>query len=352
MLAARVPFFARRFRDLFAVAALAFVVVAMTEPSARAADVPTAVLVLASTAPEACGSTAALRQGVAERLGYNPFRAEAARRLTVNLSGRGPFRAVVSLTSNAGRVLGRQPFEDADCGAIAGAVVLAAVLAIDPLALSPAPREARAPEPLPPAHDAPPTLPAIAATTGPPPRERPSRPSPPGESVHVRVAAGAEVLGGLVPGAAVGANGALGLRRGRWGLDLEGTTTSAGTTTTNAGGVSATATAGTLSPCYELVSSRSFGGALCMPLTAGALFSRGVGGALQYSRVDPLVFAGLRALAEWKAWRAFGLAAYGQAQIPLEHDELSVAIGEATTVVWKTPTASVAGGVVLFASLP
>jgi len=315
---------------------------------ASAADPPSAVLEFSGGA--ACLSEGEFRRQVAERMGYDPFRASAPRVLSIRVGGRGPYRGELLLRGSLGDEIGRRALEDADCEALRDALVLAVTLGIDPLAAMPKPSS-------PPKETAPPVIllerPAAPSPTLPVTEEAdrglPTRPSPP---LLLRASVGAQLFAGLTPGDVPGPSGSIGLRYGRFGLDVEGVTTLSGSSRTSAGGAEATATVGTLLPCYRVLVSGGFGADLCGELTGGALFSRGTDVSRAGSRTDPLVLAGLRLAGEWRFSRVLGVALFLQGSIPFEHDELTVDVAGAPAVVWKTPAASATGGLSMFALFP
>jgi len=336
------------------VSCLACVVASLARPQpARGSDPPTATLHFDRADGSTCSLEGELRQGVAERMGYDPFRTGAARALSIHLSGQGPYRGELVLRDASGREVGRRALEDADCGALKDALVLAVTLGLDPLALVRKPAEAPAPpsaaleEAVAPA--APPRV-----TRGVVVEERAAaEPSQPTTSVQLRVSLGAELFVGLGPGDVPGPSGSIGVRYGRFGVDVEGATTISGTSGgSSAGGAEGSVTLGTLLPCYRVWESGRAGVDLCGAFTGGALFSRGSDVSRSNARTDPVFAAGLRAHGEWRFTRALGVAIFAQGSIPLEHDELSVDVAGAPQVVWKTPSASLTSGLSMFALIP
>jgi len=326
---------------------------------ALAAEPPTAALDWDDGGGDAsCISEREFREGVAERMGYDPFRDEASRVLSIHIRGEPRHRAELVLSEVSGRrLLGRRELEDDDCRALRDSLVLAATLGLDPL--SGARSDTSAAPTAPGGRDmdegpvpAPVSEPRTQ-TPGAPPLERDEASGVPTSTrVLLRVSVGAEVLAGTVPGASFGPSASVGLRYGRLGLDLEGTTTVAGTSHSSDGGAEGTSTTGSLLPCYRAMQSGRWVADLCGVFTAGALFSRGVGVSHADSRTDPVLLAGLRGAVEWRLTRVFGLAAFAEGALPLWHDELSVDDGGVSEVVWKTPAASLVTGLSTFALLP
>jgi hypothetical protein len=324
----------------------------MTRPGvARGSEPPTAILEFERDEGASCPIESEFRQSVAEKMGYDPFRMAAARVLSIHVSGHGPYRGELILRDASGREVGRRVLQDADCVAMRDSLVLAVTLGLDPLALMGRPSDAPvappvAGRPLPPA--SPSSEPSTFTEERAPPV--PSRPS---RSVELRVALGAELFVGVGPGDAPGPSGSVGVRYGRFGVDLEGATTLSGTSGgAVAGGAEGTATLGTLLPCYRVWVLGRAGVDLCGAFTGGALFSRGADVSRSNSRIDPVFFAGLRARGEWRFTRALGVALFVEGAIPLEHNELSVEVAGASQPVWKTPPASFTTGLSMFALIP
>src|SRR5580658_4607224 len=108
---------------------------------APAAEPPTASLAWDDGGNASCVSEREFRAGVAERIGYDPFRTAASRALSVRISGERQHRAVLALSDVAtGRTLGRREIEDGDCAALRDSLVLAATLGLDPLSGAMSPR--------------------------------------------------------------------------------------------------------------------------------------------------------------------------------------------------------------------
>jgi hypothetical protein len=326
---------------------------------AHAGEPPTAVLEFRHDAGATCPTEAELRREVAEKVGYDPFRTNAPRVLSIHVSGSGPYSGDLVLRDATGHEVGRRKLEDADCAALRDSLVLAITLGLDPLALLRRPETETKTEAVTaqvaPSESALPALPAvrvdIAGATFAKEQASPAE-SEPRTPLLVRVAVGALVAAGLTPGDVVGPSGAVGLRYGRLGVDIEGSTTLSGASTTDSGGATATATTGTLLPCYRFWRSGSFGSDLCGTFTGGALFSRGTDVSRADSRTDAILSAGLRLAADWRFTRVLGLGFFVQGAIPLEHNELSVAVSGASQVVWKTPSAAATGGLSVFALFP
>lgn len=212
-----------------------------------------------------CPDEQALRESVAARLGYDPFRADAEGAVSATLS-RGPrgLRAVVELRDRSGRVTGSRLLTTArkDCRELASAMALAICIAVDPLVLTRAlpPKESPPPPPPPP----PPPCPSC-----------PLCPPPPRAPVRFRAGVGAQLDVGAVPTlASLGVVAQAELRHRAFALALEGRVDpelGSARASSDGGGVGATLLLALLVPCARL---RSFG--LCALLGMGALKGRGV----------------------------------------------------------------------------
>ncbi|MEZ4394671.1 MAG: hypothetical protein R3A48_26660 [Polyangiales bacterium] len=133
---------------------------------------PTAVLRYergagASTCPDA----QAIRDAVAARLGYDPFRDAAPMTVRATIARhRRRLRGRVEVTHAAGAALGTREIESShrDCAEIASALTLAVSIVIDPLSLTrPAPPPPAPPVVTPPAP--PPPAPPVVTPPAPPP---------------------------------------------------------------------------------------------------------------------------------------------------------------------------------------
>jgi hypothetical protein len=334
-------------------AAMAFI--ALDPAVARAAPLPTAVLELRVTAP--CATEPELRRAVTEKFGYDPFRDEAPVTVSITLGpdGRGVYHGSVSLRDEDGRELGRRTVEDARCESVRESLVLAVSLALDPL--GPAGRASASPadrtidEQPPPASPGAP--PRVEAPIAPPMVDR-AVPPPPGTRARpsLRVAVGGEVFSGVSPGTVPGVHGSLGLRYGRWGLDVEGGTTSEGSSGNTFGSAQGSVALGSLVPCYGAWSLASFALDGCVVASGGVLFSHGANVSVAASRTDPVASAGVRLQAEWRFARSLGVAAFADGAMELVRSELSVADVGVSQVVWRTSPAAASGGLSLFALIP
>jgi hypothetical protein len=242
-----------------------------------------------------CPGEAALRAGVAARLGYDPFFAWATRTIIVELEGahRG-FRARAKIVDGEGHVIGQRLLESPskDCDDLIGSLALAISLAIDDLPVEPlppverdAPRDALAtPEP--------PRATAIVAVSG----EAEPPPAPPMRVRSWTFVSSAGIHGslGTAPSPALGLPAGLGVRGSWWSLTVEGRSDFPVSMTLSDGGrLSSSLLLAGLVPCAHLRvglfaclqgALGSFRGAsdgISMPLSDSAFFA-GAGGRVGY----------------------------------------------------------------------
>lgn len=181
-------------------------------PSVHAS--PTARLVYVRGAgAESCADEASMRQAVASRLGYDPFRVVADTTLTADVSREnGVFHGHVKLVDASGVERGARTLESraGDCGELTSAMALSMSIAIDPVSVlsptpattpnAPEPEPPRAPEPEPPRAPEPPPRPPPAVV--PPPRGE--RASPPVPAFRFGLVAEVHAAFGVGPSAAPG----------------------------------------------------------------------------------------------------------------------------------------------------
>ncbi len=146
----------------WAVLSFASVSVAGSEVVAQAPD-PVVLIYERGEGAAACPDETELRDAVAARLGWVPFRDDATRVVRARVVARGRrLEASVEALGPDGRVAGRREIQSAsrDCDELARGVALAISVAIDPLSLvrpEPAPEPAPAPAPEPAIAEAPPS---------------------------------------------------------------------------------------------------------------------------------------------------------------------------------------------------
>ncbi|WP_394832235.1 hypothetical protein LVJ94_37540 [Pendulispora rubella] len=243
-----------------------------------AADEPPRVRLVYVRGPgtEKCPDERDLRNGVAARLGRDPFDDHAERMVTARVSrARKILRARIEVHGPAGELYGERELssKDKDCAELAEATELAIAIAIDPLgAMSPKPIVTEAPptapapvdEPHPPPAP-PPQAPARVAEPLPPPPPPPARP-------HLQFHAEGGPVGSLGAGPQVAVGGRLlvGLRRAPLSLGLEGRLDAPTTRSVGPGSIETSLMLAALVPCYHYSVLAG-----CAILGAGALQSHG-----------------------------------------------------------------------------
>jgi hypothetical protein len=189
----------------------------------------TVVLIYARHAgAEACPNEQALRRAVIDRLGYDPFRPDAAAAVTASITRvRGGFRADVTLGDGNGNVEGMREMSsrEDDCVELAEAMALAISIAVDPMG-APLPAAPLEPSAAPGAagSDAAPGAARVTPAAAP---DRDMRPVPAAsralrEPLALRAAVGPVLGFGTAPGTSAGLALQLGGRRGWSSLGLEG----------------------------------------------------------------------------------------------------------------------------------
>ncbi|WP_394825272.1 hypothetical protein [Pendulispora albinea] len=228
----------------------------LAAPMARAN--PTARLVYIRSAGAAdCPDEDALRNAVAARLGYEPFRHMAPVTIVAQITrAQGLYKGDVKLLDDAGVERGRRAIAERTnrCEDVITAMALTVSIVIDPLSLTrpkPAPEgpvEVIAPEPPPP----PPPEPEPAKP--PPPRD-----PPPDDTKRSKVAPHAFLGGGVVgalgvaPSASLGIAGFIGMRTSALSFALEARNDLPASTAIEGGGrVSSHVTVGSVVGCAYL----------------------------------------------------------------------------------------------------
>lgn len=236
---------------------VAFAALATSE--ARAAEAPPATLDYeVARGVDGCPAADELRGAIATRLGYDPFRDDAARRLTARIDrASGALEGRIELRDERGIALGSRSLRAPSCAELATSLAFAISMAIDPLhALAPPPNAARAPSPSPPPPTrdapidaAPLSVDAPAATPREAPPAAPRTTTPLAPRVHASVgAAGLGLLAGVSPLFALGA----GLRRGDAAIDVEGRFAPASSVQVDGGTVRTSTLGVALLPCAHL----------------------------------------------------------------------------------------------------
>ncbi|MFT3772530.1 MAG: hypothetical protein QM820_44620 [Minicystis sp.] len=266
-----------------------------------------------------CAAEAAFRARVAGRLGYDPFRDDAAVELRVRIKARGARAHADVVLIRDGSPAGQRALDDGRCEALSDAVASAVALVLDPVAA------VRAPEPTPaaavdtPPPGAPLPSPAPPEPPAPPPRVEGSAapaPSPAPETplfvpfVHADGTVGFARAPAVLLGARVG----VGVRRGAFSVaaeaQVEATPVAAKLTAVDR--VDVAVLSGALVPCGHV-------GVLeaCGVLALGSVQAK----ALDVSRPETqrsfFAVLGLRAGVSWPVSRMFALRAHGSLGFPL-----------------------------------
>jgi hypothetical protein len=297
--------------------------------SAAAEERPSARLDYRADADAGCPDERAIADQVAARLGYDPFRRDAATtvRAIITREGRG-LRARIEIRDAGGGELGaRQLGSSRDCAELVSAAALAISIALDPL-------QAKAQPPLP----KPPECPTCPVCPPPAP--------PPRDPVRFRVAAGLQAGLGAVP--SVGSLGITVQARLDWrsfSLALEGRADPrlGGADAPAGGRVDATLLLALLAPCAHLKVVLA-----CALVAAGALQGEGIGLASPNRQTTFYAAAGARLGVELPLPHRLSVGLHLDGLAPLVRTTLQVDGRD----VWVTPPFSGALGVDFGAHLP
>jgi hypothetical protein len=303
----------------------------------------------------ACPDAAAVASSVGERLGYEPFDAAAPDtvKVTVSKKDRG-LQARIEMLGSDGKAKAERVLSSrrSDCTDLAGTMVLAIAIAIDPFRATAPPPVTADPPPRPPAEpttipEPPPpretereTIPSIvvvAPPPPPPPAESPRRP------IVARAAAG--LVGGIgsAPVRNLGMTVGVGVGRGDLSIDLEGRADLPASVPLQVGKVSTSLLVASLVPCVHW---RIVAG--CGLLTGGALRAAGHGLVDSRQVTDPYLAIGARIALETKVAGKLYANAHADASAPLITTELRVGGEE----LWTTPPLSFLAGLGLGVAFP
>jgi len=237
---------------------------------------------------ETCPDEAALRAAVSKRVGFDPFDEAAPRVISCRVEKiRQALRARIDIEDGAGQPANARELvsKQADCQELAEAIALTLSIAINPLTLA-APTS---PEP----------APAPAPRSGPPLAATPASPPPavsallvpaPSRSLRLRLGARADAAAGLDPGLAYGATVYLGLERRELSAGLEFRVLAPSSLEVGRGSLRVWQWALLLAPCAH------GGGFLgCLVGSAGMVYGRGQGFAINDQSSSPTAAAGARA---------------------------------------------------------
>jgi hypothetical protein len=199
-----------------------------------------------------------LEGNVTARLGYSPFTAGAPLTADTRFEcGDGGCRADLELTDPPAQTR-RRTLTSADCRELAESLALTLALAIDPQHLTRAPPPPAPVPALPPAPQ--PSAPPAAA----PSAAKPA--APPVVPIFIDATIGLVGTWGLSPFVNGGARLAVGLRRGWFGLSIEGRADLPQAVSVEGGSVSNLLLLGSVAPCFH-----RFGLAFCVVGSAGAI---------------------------------------------------------------------------------
>jgi hypothetical protein len=297
---------------------------------------------------EGCPDEAALREQVAERLGYDPFREGARRKVSVTIAPKpGGLHArirTVDPSAESGGAFERDiDGEAGQCEELAKSVVLAVSLAIDPMSFARRPTGVVAAPPVP--TPASPSSAPAAATE--PATQSPTEPRPaedgagasssPSEPWRVGVSGLLRTGFGLVPAPSLGPVVAIHYGPKLWALRLEGSADFPTGATLPAGagsGVEATLLRAGLGLCVRPIwlvgcARVDLGGLV----SSGTSVAQGTPGTTFYA--DAAVFAGARVVVTSRVGAVLG----GDLVVPLNPTKLF--LSGFTPPAWSTP--SVAG---------
>lgn len=331
-------------------------------PAARAQPMRTARLDYARRAgAESCPDEQTLREGVAVRLGYDPFHTDAATTLAVTLQRAGRrLEARLELRDADGHTTGSRLLSAAPtaCAELLSDVTMAASIAIDPLQRTrpppaptpPPPTPAPPAEPVPPAP--PPVAPAVASVVAPtPPPPPPTPPTPPvraapsrPRTLRFRASLGAVLSLESAPATSFGFTAGAALRWTTFSIGVEGRVDlPAVAQASRGGGVEASLLLASVVPCAHL---RALG--LCALGAIGTL--RGRGRDIDMAQRESTLYAamGARLALELPLVGPIGVRAHADLLVPLIRTTLHLD----DEAVWSTPTASVSFGLALLGTFP
>ncbi len=328
---------------------------------------PTAVLRYERSDDAAqCPDAQGLRDTVAARLGYDPFRDAAPTTVHATITrNRRRLRGRVEVTNAAGATVGTREIESSrrDCAEVASAMALAISIVIDPLSLTrppppPAPPVAPPPPPPPPPPPAPPPPVVVAAPVTPPPpppvrRVAPPPPPPPSRRPAIEVALGVGFTLGHTPDVTASVAASVALRWSLLSLALEGSHAFLSRAElAGVGEVQASLASGRVVPCLNQRFGRRVDGSVCGVVALGALSATATG--VDVARPSTAFYAavGARLAARVALSSHLGLRARVDALGAVTPISLQIRDGGRERVVWATSTAAFTAGIDLVATFP
>jgi len=245
-----------------------------------------------------CPDDRAVRSAVARRLGYDPFDDSAAELLSARITEQeGGLEGTVELRDETGQVLGRRKVSTTarDCVELAGALVLAVSIVLDPPAIPAAPEPA--PEP---------TMTLLGRLGG-----------------HAAL--------GAAPATSLGVTAGLVGRRKDRSLGIEARVDLPRSEEDSGGRIRTSSVIGLLSLCGHW---RALGG--CGTAGAGAIHASGEGFENAAAATRPLALAGPRLFFTWPVGGPVSLIVHADGMVALVQTNLRVG-GD---LVWSTPVFS------------
>ncbi len=345
-------------------AALACLVGTLLVATNAAAQTPTPTAVLryersddAAQCPDAQG----LRDTVAARLGYDPFRDAAPTTVHATITrNRRRLRGRVEVTNAAGATVGTREIESSrrDCAEIASAMALAISIVIDPLSLTrPPPPPAPVVPPSPPPPPPPPPVVVVEPIASPPPPPPPPivrrAPPPPSRRPAVEVALGGGVTLGHTPAATASVAASVALRWNLVSLALEGSHAFLSSAElAGVGEVQASLASGRIVPCLNHRFSPRFEASVCGVLALGALSATATSVDLARPAAAFYAAVGARLAGRFALSPLLGLRARVDLLGNVTPVSLQIRDGGRERVVWSTSTASLTAGLDLVATFP
>lgn len=338
-------------------------------PTAAAQSNPTAVLhYTRSDAAESCPDEQRLRDTVAARLGYDPFREAAPMVVRATIARtHHRLRGRIAVTDAAGADVGTREIESSrqDCAEIASAMALAISIVIDPLSLTrpPPPPTVTAPPP-PPPPTPPPAAPPVQCVAPPSPpvpppvivvAERRAPPPAPRETPPrtIEAALGAGVTLGHTPDTTAVLAASVGLRWSRVSVALEGSFAFLShASREGVGDVQATLATGRAVPCLRQRFGARVDGAVCGVLALGALSGTATG--VDVARPGAALHAAAGGRVAVQVALVANVAVRGRAELlgALTPTDLVIRNGGRDVVVWSTATGALTAAIDVVATFP
>jgi hypothetical protein len=311
---------------------LLFALIGTIASFGRALDRPTARLVyVRKGGATICPDEPLMRQLVAARLGYDPFRDDAERTVAVTITREsGAFRAKLEMQQE-GKPTGTRTLSSTsnDCNELASSIALAVAIAVDPLGGAPPSSASPSVSASTSASAVPVVAPTIAPSTS-------ASAPPPEMELHPYASLGGALAFGVAPNLTGSLTAAFGLRAETWSISLEGRVDAESTKRVPTGGeVSSSIIAGSVVPClhHELILG-------CAIASYGSL--RGAGSGVGVPREDrsAWVAIGVRIGLEAQIVGPISLRVHADGLAPLTRTTLRLEDRD----VWTTPAVALLTG--------